>query len=116
MLARQVVLLTPSESFHPTQLLSRQQSTPGSPLAATLMNFPASVANKRLTAWLSPLDSTLTKNRGGGVMVNLHPSAERRAWQVFSHAGPPFRPRSQSVSTPDPKLTLCTDGSVAIGG
>src|SRR6266404_8048237 len=59
---------------------------------------------------------TYKKHGGGGVMVNLHPSSERRAWQVFSHAGPPFRPRSQSVSTPDPKLTLCTDGSVAIGG
>jgi len=35
-----------------------------SPLAATLMDLRASVANKRLTAWLSPLDATLTKNRG----------------------------------------------------
>src|SRR5467141_190660 len=26
---------------------------------------PASVANKRLTAWLNSLDATLTKNRGG---------------------------------------------------
>ncbi len=37
---------------------------PISRLAATLMDLPASVANKRLTAWLSPLDATLTKNRG----------------------------------------------------
>ncbi len=37
-----------------------------SPLAATLMDLPASVANKRLTAWLSSLDATLTKNRRGG--------------------------------------------------
>src|SRR5713226_5730323 len=36
-----------------------------SPLTATLMDLRASVANKRLTAWLSPLDATLTKNRGG---------------------------------------------------
>jgi hypothetical protein len=35
-----------------------------SPLAATLMDLLASVANKRLTVWLSPLDATLTKNRG----------------------------------------------------
>src|SRR5216684_2791862 len=28
------------------------------------MDLPASVANKRLTAWLSPLDATLTKNSG----------------------------------------------------
>src|SRR5882672_2775444 len=75
MLARQVVLLTSSESSDPTQLLSRQQSTPGSPLAATLMSLPPSVANKRLTAWLSPLDSTLTKNRGAGVLwLTRHPT------------------------------------------
>src|SRR6267378_3090365 len=37
-----------------------------SPLAATLMDLPASVANKRLTDWLSHLDATLTKNRGVG--------------------------------------------------
>ena len=72
--ARQVVLLTSSESFHPTQLLFRQQSTPVSPLTATLMDFPASVANKRLTAGLSPSDATLTKNRGvGAFMVNQLP-------------------------------------------
>ncbi len=59
---------------------------------------------------------TYKKQGGGGVMVNQIPSTERRGWQVSSHAGLPFRPRSQSVSTPDPKLTLCTDGSVAIGG
>jgi hypothetical protein len=35
-----------------------------SPLAATLMDLPASVANKGLAAWLSPLAATLTKNRG----------------------------------------------------
>jgi len=66
MLARHAVLLTPPESSHPAQLLSRQQSAPVNPLAATLMDLPASVANKRLTAGLSPLDATLTKNRGGG--------------------------------------------------
>jgi hypothetical protein len=36
-------------------------------LAATLMDPLANVANKRLTAWLSPLNATLTKNTGGGV-------------------------------------------------
>src|SRR5712692_3361141 len=35
-----------------------------SPLPATLMHLPASVANKRLTARLSSLDTTLTKKRG----------------------------------------------------
>src|SRR5713226_2324863 len=37
-----------------------------SPLDATLMNPLASVANKRLTAYLNPLDATLTKNQGEG--------------------------------------------------
>jgi hypothetical protein len=37
-----------------------------SSLAATLMELPASVANKRLTVLLSPLDATLTKNTGVG--------------------------------------------------
>src|SRR5260370_5089438 len=30
------------------------------------MDLPTSVANKRLTAWLSPLDATLTENWGWG--------------------------------------------------
>src|SRR6266850_31749 len=74
MRARQVVLLTPSESSAPTQLLFHQHFVRVSPLAATLMDLPASVANKRLTAELSPFDATLTKNRGvGGVIVNQLP-------------------------------------------
>jgi hypothetical protein len=36
------------------------------PLSAILMNLPASVAKKRLTAGLTSLAATLTKNRGGG--------------------------------------------------
>jgi len=62
----QLVLLTPPKSSHPRPLLSRQQSAPISPLAATLMNLPASVANKEFTRYLNPLDATLTKNRGWG--------------------------------------------------
>src|SRR6267142_1932341 len=74
MLARQVVLLTSSESSDPTQLLSRQQSAPVSPLAATLMDLLASVANKRLTVVVNPLDATLKKTRGEVcVMVNQRP-------------------------------------------
>jgi hypothetical protein len=64
--ARQVVLLIPSKSSHPRTLLSRQQTTPVSSLAATLMDFAVSVANKRLTEWLSPLDATLRKSGGWG--------------------------------------------------
>ena len=43
-----------------------------SPLPATLMARPASVANKRLTSWLSSLDATLMK-KGGGGMANHRP-------------------------------------------
>jgi len=66
MASRRAVILTPSRSSHPTQLLSRQQSAPISPLAATLMDLPASVANKRFIRLLSPLAATLTKNTGVG--------------------------------------------------
>ena len=53
-----------------------------SPVAATLMDLRASVANKRLTAGLSPLDATLTKNRGVPHFkpnIFLSPSASRRS-------------------------------------
>src|SRR5260370_25229661 len=66
---RPAVLPTPTSSSHLSPLLSRQQLPPLTPLAATLMDCPASVANKRLTAELSPLAATLTKNRG----VGAHP-------------------------------------------
>src|SRR6266446_386261 len=39
------------------------------------MNSPASVANKRLTAWLTPLAATLTKNRGVGSEAAFLPSS-----------------------------------------
>jgi len=42
-----------------------------SPLTATLMDLPASVANKRLTSRLNPLDATFTKIRGVGVRISL---------------------------------------------
>ena len=71
MLTCQAVLLTPPNFCHPRPLLSRQQSIGISPLSATLMDLPASVANKRLTARLNPLDATLTKNTGA------HPSSQK---------------------------------------
>src|SRR6267378_1655388 len=61
----QLVLLTPSKSSHPRPLLSRQHFTSLSPLATTLMDLPASVGNKRLTVWLSPLAATYKKQGGG---------------------------------------------------
>src|SRR5713226_158214 len=60
------VLLTPPKSFHLKLLFPRQHFASISPLAATLMDLLASVANKRLTAELNPLDATLTKNEGWG--------------------------------------------------
>src|SRR6266436_4515821 len=87
MCARQLVPLTPPKSSHPRPLLSRQQPAPLSPLAATLMRSPASVANKELTGSLSPLDSALTKNRGvGGVMVNQKSDEEGRFLAGLSHS------------------------------
>jgi hypothetical protein len=58
------------EIFPPkTAILShaRPEQRSVSPLAATLTDLPASVANKRLTENLTPLDATLTKNRGRGI-------------------------------------------------
>src|SRR5258706_10434688 len=49
-----------------------------SPFPATFMDPSASVGNKRLTDGLKPLDTTLTKNRGGppfavpGIPSNSH--------------------------------------------
>jgi len=77
MRARQLVLPTPPKSSHPTQLLSRQHFARVSPLAATLMDLLTSVANKRLTAGLTPLAATLTKNRGWGPPPCAHPTRMR---------------------------------------
>jgi hypothetical protein len=64
MLDHQVVLLTLPKSSRPPQLLSYNNTAPITPLTATLIDIPASVANKRLTACVTPLDATLTKNIG----------------------------------------------------
>ena len=66
-----------SKISHPRPLPSHQHFVPVSPLAATLMESPASVANKRLTARLNPLAATLTKNRGGGGSRLAHPTRMR---------------------------------------
>ena len=102
---RHAVLLTPPpKSSHPSQSLPRQQSASLSPLAATLMHPPASVANKRLTVGLSPLDATLTKNRG------VHPSSQRA---LSLRAFPAVRTFKrfdvqtfQRVSQPSPFLSI----------
>jgi hypothetical protein len=64
---------TPSKARHHKALLHRQHRAPLSPLAATLTDHPASVANKRLTVNLTPLDATLTKNRGEGQVSPFEP-------------------------------------------
>ena len=61
---RHAVHITSSKSSHHIQLLSRQHFVRVSPLAATFMVSPASVANKRLAVRISSLDATLTKIRG----------------------------------------------------
>src|SRR5712692_7038428 len=52
------------QSSHPKSLLSRQHFAPISPSDCNTYGSPASIANKRLTPRLNPLDATLTKNRG----------------------------------------------------
>ncbi len=47
---------------------------------------PASVANKRLTAWLNSLDATLTKNRGGHLPLDV-PIFRRSDAQSASKVG-----------------------------
>ena len=98
---RHAVLLTSSKSSHPTQLLSRRHSVRVSPLAATLMVFPASVANKRLTVGLSPLDATLTKDRGEGVLLLLTRSVNQKpSKRLVSRTTPPWR--SSQPTCPGP--------------
>src|SRR5580700_10283099 len=62
----QTIVQTPATSPYLSALLSRQHAAHVNPLTATHMNLSASVANKRLAAKLTPLDATLTKNRGWG--------------------------------------------------
>src|SRR5713226_1091831 len=119
--ARQAVLLTPPKSSVPIQLLSRQQSAllhpeprRVTPLAATLTQPPLSVANTRLTQFLSPLAATLTKNRGWGHrLAHSHRSPSRRIplfpkWSAIatpSFPTPPFNFRL-SIEDPDPVGTI----------
>ena len=74
----------PSEFPHPNPLLSRQQTAPANPLAATPTDHPASVANKRLTKNVTPLDATLTKNKGWGVSIFFRPSHQIPVTALFS--------------------------------
>jgi hypothetical protein len=101
-----IIVQAPSNFSHPGDLLSCQHNAPVSPLAATPMNLPASVANKRLTENLTPLDSTLTKNRGEGVSPTFKPS-NLQTFQpsnlpTFKRFSPPFNFQLSTVNLPSP--------------
>jgi hypothetical protein len=75
-----------------TRIPQHPAAIPVSPLAATLMDLPASVANKRLTAKLNPLDATLTENtEGTSFQPNAFPSSGP-APQTLRHSAD-FLPR-----------------------
>jgi len=74
---------TPATSPHLSALLSRQHTAHVNPLTATHMNLSASVANKRLTAKLTLLDATLTKNWGVGVSILFSPATKFQSLLCF---------------------------------
>jgi hypothetical protein len=89
--ARLVVLLTHSKSSHLRQLLSRRHYAPVSPLSATLLDFLASVANKRVRAHVSPLDASLKKQEEApaaflGSSASKHPAKSAMPpGKLFAH-------------------------------
>ena len=118
MLARHVVLLTPSKSSHPTQLLSYQQLVPVSPLTATLIVSLVSVANKRLATWLNPLDATLTKKHGGTTSFQPKARYSPRTLSDVPDPSPIFRmhfqvpyPVSPLFATLTKTAGVCTNNS-----
>jgi|SRR5580704_4901174 hypothetical protein len=98
---------------HPRPFLCRQHYAPISSLAATRTNPPASVADKRLTPILTPLDATLTKNRGGRGIPNSPIQLSNVDCQP-PHPQSPSLPRylitSSLRSTPAPKVHCTTQG------
>lgn len=55
----------------PVPRSSRQAVRPVSPSAATLIDYPASVANKRLTSRLGPFAATLTRRSGVPALITF---------------------------------------------
>src|SRR5882672_5099984 len=81
------------KSSCPIRLFSSRWIASVSLLKSTLVNSLASVENKGLTEILTPLESTLTKNRGEGVViVNQVPVHQDRSRE--SPALPAFSERS----------------------
>ncbi len=68
---RQVVLLTPSESFRPAPVTFSPTARLRKSFSCNTYGSPASVANKRLAAELNPLDATLTKTGGWGPRLSV---------------------------------------------
>src|SRR5216684_3488714 len=66
---------------------SQGKACRGSQQSPTLMDLPASVANKRLTASLNSLDATLTKNRGG---TSFKPKAYLSSEALFVRSLPRY--------------------------
>jgi len=64
--ARPAVLLTSPKSSAFAPLLSRQHLPPATTFRINTYRIPVSVHSKRLTEMLSPLESALTRNPGGG--------------------------------------------------
>src|SRR6266436_9668982 len=105
------ILLTPSESSGLNWLLSYTLSTPVTPLDSTLTEFSVSVANKRLTESLNPLNATLTKNMGGGGAASHSgtrpsPFVTRHCTQVLS-----FHTVTNSFATTEISTLLFSNNS-----
>src|SRR6266481_8413531 len=66
MLARQAVLLTSSESIHPTQLLSRQQSTPVSPFSCNTCGPPRKCCKQKTYGRTKSFKCNTYRKQGGG--------------------------------------------------
>ena len=90
MTARQVVLVNPGGSVHPSQLPFYKHSHRITHLESTLARFPISVDSKPLTGMLTLLESTLTKRRGrGGVPIELRDPRSPiylSSFQSFAHS------------------------------
>jgi hypothetical protein len=102
---------TPSTARHPRALLYRQHRAAISPLPATLTDHPASVANKRLTENLTPLDATLTKYRGLGVFLTF-----QRSNVLTCNDLRPNSLRCTFLATPHPLTPYPTISYKNIGG